>query len=145
MKQSILFAALLGITWISCIDKPEDPASAKILADTSKYTTIQWMDTVVNFGTINMGEQIKVAFKFKNTGNQPLFLTNVRAGCGCTVPDYTKGAIAPGAEGMVTGAFDSNKAHAGEVRKSIFATTNTRNKTSHTLIFTGVIKEAAAK
>ena len=90
-----------------------------------------------------MGEKIKVVFRFKNSGTKPLVLAEVKAGCGCTVPDYTKGAIAPGAQGEVTGAFDSNKSHTGEVRKSIFVTANTHDKTNHTLIFTGLIKEVA--
>jgi hypothetical protein len=147
MKRMIIAAALSSIVWFSCTggDQPASDAKAIILADTAKYTSIQWLDSVVNFGSINMGEQMKVVFRFRNTGSQPLFLTEVRAGCGCTVPDYTKGAIAPGGEGVVTGAFDSNKAHPGEVRKSIFVTTNTREKTKHTLIFTGTIKEAAVK
>ncbi|MES2003352.1 MAG: DUF1573 domain-containing protein [Bacteroidota bacterium] len=136
-----LIAALYGI---SCTGSDAvDNVDAAILSDTAKYTQIQWLDSVVNFGTINMGEKIQVVFRFKNTGKNPLFLANVRAGCGCTVPDYTKGAIAPGGEGVVTGAFDSNKAHAGEVRKSIFVTTNTHNQTRYTLIFTGLIKEVA--
>lgn len=113
------------------------------ISDTSKFTNILWMDSIVNFGELNMGEKIQVAFKFKNTGNKPLYLANVKAGCGCTVPDYTKGAIAPGKEGVVTGAFDTNKSHPGEVRKNIFVTTNTQNGINHTLTFTGVIKETA--
>jgi hypothetical protein len=146
MKRSSFILLMIAINWASCVNKdPKDAAADRIMADTAKYTSIQWTDSVVNFGSINMGEQIKIAFHFRNTGNQPLFLANVKAGCGCTVPDYTKGAILPGGEGEVTGAFDSNKAHAGEVRKAIFVTTNTHNKKEHTLIFTGLIKEAPAK
>ncbi len=129
----------------SCEENNGNPAAGAVMADSTRFTSIQWIDSIVNFGTINKGEQIKVAFHFRNTGNQPLFLASVRAGCGCTVPEYSKEAIAPGKEGTVTGAFDSNKAHAGEVRKTIFVTTNTKGKTAHTLIFTGQIREAAAQ
>jgi hypothetical protein len=146
MKRIMIVIVLLSICWVSCNNEPAiDQAATKILADTSKYTTIQWLDSIVNFGSIKMGEQTKVAYRFKNSGNQPLFLANVKAGCGCTAPDYTKGAIAPGGEGVVTGAFDSNKAHKGEVRKYIYVTTNTKNKTDHTLIFTGLITEPDSK
>ena len=146
MRNAFFLLALTAITWSSCVSKdPKDAAAEKIMADTARYTNIQWIDSVVNFGSINMGEKIRIAFHFRNTGNKPLFLANVKAGCGCTVPDYTRGAIPPGGEGEVTGAFDSNKEHAGEVRKAIFVTTNTSNKKEHTLIFTGVIKEAPVK
>lgn len=146
MKRVLIAAALSSILWFSCdrVDAVTE-ADAKLMADTAKYTTVQWLDTLVSFGTANKGEQVKVTFRFRNTGNQPLILASVRAACGCTVPDYTKGAVAPGGEGEVTGAFDSNKSAAGEVRKSIFVTTNTKNKTRQTLIFTGLINEAVKK
>jgi hypothetical protein len=144
MKRTIIAAALSSILWISCdmggTEEKEEKAAKVILADTSHYTTMEWKDTVVNFAPITMGEKATVSFKFRNTGKYPLILTNVKAGCGCTVPGYTKGAIPPGAEGEVTGEFDSNKSHEGEVRKNIYVTTNTHGKTSHTLIFAGYIE-----
>lgn len=143
MKRTIIAAALCSIVWMSCdmggtYEKEEKPAQI-ILADKSHYTTMEWKDTVVNFNPIQMGEKATVVFKFRNTGKFPLFLTNVKAGCGCTVPGYTKGAIPPGGEGEVTGEFDSNKSHPGEVRKNIYVTTNTHGKSSHTLTFAGYI------
>lgn len=110
-------------------------------ADSSNFTEIQWLDSIVNFGSIPMGETTVVTFRMKNIGTKPLIISNVQAGCGCTVPDYTKNAIAPGGEGFVSGSFDSNKAHPGEVRKSIFVTTNTRNGINKTLLFTGIITD----
>src|SRR5205085_1813085 len=88
----VIAIALSSILWFSCdrVDAVTE-ADAKLMADTAKYTTIQWLDTLVNFGTANKGEQVKVSFRFRNTGNQPLILASVRAACGCTVPDYTKG------------------------------------------------------
>lgn len=136
-----LTALVLAVVCISC-GSDEDALNAKRMADAPNYTTIQWLDSIVHFDTIALGEQVKVTFRFRNTGDKPLYLTEVKAGCGCTIPDYTKGAIAPGQSGEVTGAFDSNKAHAGEVRKSIFVSTNTINVNKHTLIFTGFIREA---
>lgn len=109
--------------------------------DTAHYTTIQWMDSVVNFGTINFGEKVQVKFRFKNVGETPLILSNVIAGCGCTVPEYSKAPVAPGAEGVVTGAFDSNKSHPGAVRKTIRVTANTKNKQDYELVFTGEVRD----
>lgn len=112
--------------------------------DTANYTTVQWLDSLVNFGTIRMGEKIEIKFRLKNTGNKPLYLTNVHALCGCTVASYTQGAIAPGGTGEVIGAFDSNRAHTGTVRKTIIASTNSPNGNNRELIFTGVISEPVA-
>ncbi|MEI6085978.1 MAG: DUF1573 domain-containing protein [Bacteroidota bacterium] len=113
-------------------------------ADSSNFTEIQWLDTIVNFGTIPIGETKVVTFRMRNIGNKPLTISNVQAGCSCTVPDYTKEAIPPGGVGFVMGSFDSNKAHPGEVRKSIFVTTNSKNGINKTLIFTGIIESANA-
>jgi len=143
MKGSVALVILIIMACLSCHNEEAVGIDAKEMADTTTYTRVQWMDSVVNFGSIPMGEQAQVAFRFRNTGAKPLYIANVRAGCGCTVADYTKGAIAPGGEGVVTGAFDSNKSHPGEVRKNIFVTTNTKNGKDHTLIFTGLIKEKA--
>jgi hypothetical protein len=143
MKRIVIPVLLSSIIWLSCKNNENINPATEAVADITQYTDIQWLDSVVNFGTINMSEKISVVFRFKNTGTKPLFLSEVRAGCGCTIPDYTKGAIAPGAQGEVTAAFDSNKSHPGEVRKSVFVTANTHNKTNHTLIFTGLIKEVA--
>lgn len=142
-KLTFILAAVFTIGWSSCFTTDSNDPANKVLADTSHFTTLAWADSVVSFGTAKMGEKINVAFRFTNTGKYPLFLTAVRAGCGCTVPDYTKGAIPPGGQGVVTGAFDTNKAHEGEVRKSIFVTANTKGKISHTLVFTGTIEQAA--
>jgi hypothetical protein len=144
MKPFIILFALISLGCVACNNQDQSNGSNPgAITDTSKFTSILWLDSLVNFGNVNMGEKVQVAFKFRNIGTKPLYLTNVRAGCGCTVPDFTKGAIAPGKEGEVTGAFDTNKAHAGEVRKNIFVTTNTQNGINHTLTFTGIIKEAA--
>jgi hypothetical protein len=112
--------------------------------DSANYTTVQWLDSLVNFGNIRMGEKIEIKFRLKNTGHKPLYLTNVHALCGCTVASYTQGAIAPGGTGEVIGAFDSNRAHTGTVRKTIIASTNSPNGNNRELIFTGVISESAA-
>ncbi|SJZ90993.1 DUF1573 domain-containing protein [Sediminibacterium ginsengisoli] len=112
------------------------------VTDTANFTQAEWLDSLVNFGSITMGEKINIVFRVKNTGTKPLLLSNVTPSCGCTVADYSKEAIAPGAVGMVQAAFDSNRSHPGDVRKTITVTTNTFNGAAgRTLIFTGFIKE----
>lgn len=40
-------------------------------------------------------------FKFKNTGDAPVTITEVHSGCGCTTPERPKEPIAPGASGVI--------------------------------------------
>ena len=109
--------------------------------DSANYTTIKWIDTLQNFGTVDKGEKVKITFKFENDGSKPLFITNVSPSCGCTVADYTKDAILPGKEGAVTGEFDSNHGSAGHIHKSIMVTSNSKNKPRSVLIFEGEVKD----
>lgn len=66
-----------------------------------------------DFGVVKEGEKVEHEFKFTNTGNSPLIVSNVQASCGCTTPEYSKNPIAPGDEGMVKVIFNS----AGQVGK----------------------------
>ena len=132
-----LFSALFACSNVSI----KNIVAAQQIADTATYTIINFKDTSINFGTINMGEKTSILFEFTNTGNHPLYLTEVKPGCGCTVADYTKNAIAPGGKGNVIALFDSNKSHPGTVTKNIFVTSNSSNGITHTLTFNGEIQQ----
>lgn len=143
MKKSIPFL-LFSMLIAACgsndkkADAKHDSLVKKAIEDTSNFTTVKWLDTAFNFGSIKQGEKINLKFRCLNTGNKPLVLTNVRPGCGCTVADYSKEAILPNKEGWVTASFDS-KRFCGEVHKSILAASNTSNDRERTLQFTGTI------
>lgn len=136
---SIAFSILLFMA--ACSGPTGSSADSTPLTDTANYTTIQWLDSIVGFGTIQQGEQISLKFRFRNTGKKPLFVVHVRASCGCTVPEYTKEAVPPGGEGAITAAFDTNRSAAGNIRKTVTVYTNTSNGSEHTLIFTGDVNE----
>ncbi|MBN8663549.1 MAG: DUF1573 domain-containing protein [Chitinophagales bacterium] len=143
MMRSFLILFSAATVFMSCgnndqVAAPQQPAAV----DSSKLTAVQWLDSTVNFGSIGMGEKIEVKFRFKNIGTQPLTIQSVKAGCGCTAPDYTKEAVPPGGEGEVTGAFDSNKVTEGEVRKTISVVMNTKPYPDHILVFSGTIRKA---
>ena len=136
----LLTALLFSIVIIGCKNITATSVDQKQAAtDTAKFTTIQWIDSVKNVGNVQFGETVSIPFKFKNTGNYPLMILSAEPGCGCTVTDFPKQAIAPGEEGTITAAFDSNKGHEGEFRKNINVSTNTKGSTSQVLYFMGTI------
>lgn len=45
------------------------------------------------------------SYGFVNTGDQPITITDVRPGCGCTVPALAKNTYAPGERGEITIEF----------------------------------------
>ncbi|HVX51354.1 MAG TPA: DUF1573 domain-containing protein [Chitinophagaceae bacterium] len=112
--------------------------------DTANFTSIQWLDSIKDFGEVTQGEKVKIVFQFVNTGDKPLYLAEVKPGCGCTLADYTKSAVLPGKEGEITAEYDSNHGFPNQpVRKTISVTCNARNKTHSTLVFTGTVKAKA--
>lgn len=141
MKKLFFFSAILLISFTACQNTQSDSevTGNSALRDTANFTRIQWLDTLIDFGTINMGDSIQVKFQCTNTGNKPLFLTGVRASCGCTVPSYTESAILPGEKGLVTASFNSNKSHPGDIFKTVYVTTNTPGGENYVLTFTGKI------
>ncbi len=143
MKPLNLLAFIALATLFACdgsiTREAEQKMNEQIVNDKKKYTVIEWQDSLVNFGTIKMGEKAKVRFRFKNVGDYPLYVVNVSAGCGCTIADYTKGAIPPKREGVVSAEFDSNRSAPGDIRKSLTVQTNTKYNDRHTLVFTGAV------
>jgi Protein of unknown function (DUF1573) len=103
--------------------------------DTASFTTVQWIDSVKDYGKITEGQKLEVVFRFKNTGNKPLVIESVHPSCGCTVADPPKEPIAPGAEGEIKGYFDSN-GKSGQQHKTINVMTNTKGLQSYDLEFT---------
>lgn len=135
--------ALLTAGLYSCQDTAgsnmEAPANAA--TDTANFTTIHWIDSLKDFGTAAMGDKVKIEYQFENTGKKPLFITDVRPSCGCTVADFTHTAVLPGKKGLVTAEFDTNHGGPGTVRKSIVVSSNTSNSTNYVLVFNGKVTE----
>lgn len=69
---------------------------------------ITWEKSVYDFGDVVQGDKVEHTFKFKNTGNEPLIITNVQVTCGCTTPKgWARDPIAAGQSGEITVAFNS--------------------------------------
>lgn len=116
---------------------------AGLVKDSTRFTSIKWIDSLKDIGVVEPGKKTEITFKFKNTGTKPLFIISAQPGCGCTVADYPKEAIAPNGEGIITAAYNVNAGSKGEFRKNIQVTTNTNGSTSHYIFFYGSIKSAA--
>lgn len=92
--------------------------------------------TTHDFGTLQKGDECSYEFKFKNTGKEPLILSNCQASCGCTTPVCPKEPIAPGASASIKVKYDSNRV--GIFTKTITVTSNAKNS-SVTLTIKGKI------
>lgn len=138
MKRTI---TLFGLTMVmalvgaSCKEK----ASDKIVADNiqtattrdeaqSKVPVMAFEKTEHDFGTIAQNAPQETVFKFTNTGDAPLIITNATSSCGCTVPQYPRNTpIAPGEGGEMLVKF--NGSGQNQVTKTITVTANTAKGT----------------
>lgn len=117
----LFFIMVIGIGCTSA-DKP-----AAVATNPKDSTTIQWIDSIEqNIGKINQGEVVEILWHFKNSGDKPLIISDVKPGCGCTGADGPKEPIAPGKEGIITGKFDS-KNYPGTQTKKVTVTANILN------------------
>lgn len=117
---------------------PEAPA-AVTNTDPASLTTVEWIDSTFDKGTITEGEKIEIAYRFKNTGNNPLIIKDVRPSCGCTVAEKPLEPIAPGKEGIIKAVFNSaNKP--GLNHKTVTVVSNTQPET-YALKFTVTVNK----
>lgn len=70
-------------------------------------TTIALSESNFDFGKVKKGDKVQHVYEVTNTGTNPLVISEVKPGCGCTVPDFTKEPILPGKKGKITLHFDS--------------------------------------
>ncbi len=83
---------------------------------------ISFESETIDYGVVEQNSERTRVFKFTNTGNAPLIISNAKGSCGCTVPSWPKEAIAPGASGEIKVNYDTNRL--GKFRKNITLTTN---------------------
>lgn len=71
-------------------------------------TTVALAESNFDFGNIKKGEKVNHVYEITNTGKNPLVISEVKPGCGCTAPEFTKDPILPGKKGKITLSFDSS-------------------------------------
>ena len=129
LKPIVLLTVLLALAIAM-------PAAAK---NTKKEAKISFTEDVYDFGKVSV-EKGKVShnFSFTNIGDANLVITNARADCGCTKPEYSDEPIAPGKSGSLKVTFVPNGQ--GHFVKKVTVTTNGNPRKTHLLIKGEVVK-----
>lgn len=96
---------------------------------------IEFEKEVHDYGTIKNGADGSCSFDFKNTGNQPLIISNAKGSCGCTVPSWPKEPINPGQTATITVKYDTKRT--GAINKSVTITSNAVNEPTKVLRIKG--------
>ncbi len=98
------FTLIIGLLMVACLSVM---SQARVTFDKKTH----------NFGLILWKTPVTATFQVKNEGDKPLVISNVTTSCGCTVAEWTKTPIAPGATGVVSSTFDAKAL--GRFQKSI--------------------------
>lgn len=110
----------------------------------AQQPVITYDKTEHDFGKINEADgKVTTIFTFKNEGMSALVLSNVRASCGCTTPNWTKEPINPGETGEITVTYNPN-GRPGHFSKTITVTSNATEPTTKLFIKGEVIPKPAA-
>lgn len=114
MKKLILFTLMLMMGIFVAF--AQGKAELKFEKTTHDFGTFSEEDPVVTY-----------IFKFTNKGDAPLVIHQAVASCGCTVPEYTKEPIKPGAKGEIKVTYNGAGRFPGQFRKTITIHSNADN------------------
>lgn len=112
---------------------PADPI------DTVNVAKIKWLSEDYDYGTVKSGEIVEHVFKYTNTGNVPLVITNARSTCGCTVPKFNREPLPVGETAEISVRFNT-KGKKGKQRKPVIVTANTYPSETRAFIFGEVVE-----
>ena len=91
---------------------------------------ISFKETLIDYGTIENGDNGQKTFEFKNTGNSPLIFSRIFSSCGCTIPKKPEKPIQPGESGTIEVEYDTKRT--GLFQKAI--TVNSNAKTPNVIL-----------
>lgn len=74
---------------------------------TAAAEPLQFTETEFDFGSVPQGKPVYHYFEIKNTSTKPALLNEVSTTCGCTTPEWSKDAIAPGATTKLKVGFNA--------------------------------------
>ena len=118
---AIFFLAMAGCNGGS--GKLTDSINNQNSTEASESPIITFRAKDYDFGRVPEGEIVTHSFSFTNTGTVPLLISNASASCGCTVPTWPRGAIAPGDTGSIYVEFNTKNKN-GDQNKNVTIASN---------------------
>jgi archaellum component FlaG (FlaF/FlaG flagellin family) len=144
MKKLIITAFVAVASLISVNANAQTtttPGTIPAAVENPNQADISFEKETHEFGTIPQGVPASYTFVFKNSGKEPLIITNAAAGCGCTSPEWTKEPIKPGQKGYVKATY--NAASPGPFNKTVTVMSNGK-KSNVILYIKGDVKPVEA-
>jgi hypothetical protein len=123
---SCVVVMLFTVT-IQAQEKTNDQKAAEVKQDNPNAPEITFENETHDYGTIKQGADGSCEFKFKNTGKEPLIISNAKGSCGCTVPTYPKEPIMKGETGLIKVHYDTKRV--GAFTKTVTINSNAKTDT----------------
>ena len=125
MKKYI-FIFLLTFCSFSVINSQEVNKKSETQSDKKKPVLV-FEKVLHDFGNVEYDGNGTCEFVYKNTGKEPLILSNVQASCGCTIPEWSKEPLKKGGTAVIKVKYDTKRQ--GSFTKTITVTSNAKNQT----------------
>lgn len=88
--------------------------SLPLYGDEPKGADIEFTEKIIDLGIVAQDDdKQELRVPFRNTGNVPLVITEVRTSCSCTTIKYKRKPVQPGEEGVLNITVDPKKAPKG--------------------------------
>lgn len=133
MKKSILSLLMLLVAGMT---------STLMAQEVRQGAIIEFEKDVHDYGEVPHMGNGTYSFIFKNTGTEPLVISNAKGSCGCTVPSWPKEPIAPGKSAKIDVTYDTKRV--GPISKSVTITSNAENTPVKVLRIQGTVLSEAA-
>ena len=91
----------VAIVITGCANTPEEKAMVQ-------GQEIWFEEYLHDYGQIEEDSDGTWSFVFKNQGEEAIVINRVRSTCGCTVPDWPREPIEPGASGEITVIYNTS-------------------------------------
>jgi len=99
--------------------------SANAQEEKNNSPFMEFETLVYDFGEVFQGDDTQAEFKFTNKGKEPLIISDAKASCGCTVPEWPKNPFLPGESGTIKVKYNSNIL--GKINKQVTILSNANN------------------
>ncbi len=131
MKRLFLFAAMCCL--FGSVAKAQQPAQ-----DTAAGARISFEKKILLMGTLQAGDEAVCDFVYTNVGNAPLIVSEVKATCGCTVPQWSNEPLMPGATDTIRVRYDTERR--GRFNKVVTVHSNAVNRSRMDLMLRGTVQ-----
>ena len=131
MKRIFIFSSIVFMAIAGCSQSSNTNNSKTSAAE------LTFKEKEHDFASIEQMCDATYAFEFKNTGKDPLIISNVGTSCGCTVPNWTKDPVNKNKTGIIKATYDTKRI--GPFTKTLNVTSNAKN-TPVTLTIKGTVK-----